>query len=107
MTANYAWVITQDNISSPPQTAVGIIGPSNVDPALGKKEIRNHPKAQKFRLVDDDKEIYAYGFFVDLYAGTDPYAGPDGFEPLDDFGMPNWGATSIEYRNSEGEYVGL
>lgn len=41
----------------------------------------------KFRMSDDDGEIYYYGYSNDSSS----------FDPLDDFGMPNAGCTDIEY----------
>ena len=41
----------------------------------------------KFRMSDDDGEIYYYGYSDD----------DSDLDPLDDFGMPNAGCTTIEY----------
>jgi len=41
----------------------------------------------KFRLLDDDGEVYYKGF-----SGNN-----SSFSPLDDFGMPNAGCTDIQY----------
>ena len=93
----YAWLITKDFM---PQegakegttgNAVGLIGPSFGLP-LTAEEIKKHPKAQKFRMLDDDKEVYYEGVFVDC---NDRYTG---FEPKDDFGEPNAGCTEIQFR---------
>jgi hypothetical protein len=46
-------------------------------------------------MYDDDGKLY--------YAGT-IWGDYDGFEPLDDFGMPNAGCTSIEYKNDAGTW---
>jgi hypothetical protein len=94
--APYVWVITQDNLD---MGLKGIRGPAACD--LNEDEIRRHPKAEKFRLLDDDGEIYVYGYFVDLTGDA------DGFEPLDDYGKGGLGATEIQYRNTEGEYKTL
>jgi len=52
----------------------------------------------KFKLADDDGNVYCYG-----YSNND-----SSFSPLDDFGMPNWGCTTIFYRNPEtGKYEQL
>ena len=70
----------------------------------GKDEYRNkgrsHEGMFKFRLLDDDGEIYFYG-----YSSTcDDEAA---FEPLDYYGEA-YGCTIIEYKNSEtGEYEQL
>lgn len=74
------WVITTDNISDGDD--VGICGPKD-------GFIVGAPMPHKFRLKDDDGEVYYYG----------RCACDSSFSPLDDFGQPNAGATSIEYRN--------
>lgn len=97
----YAWVITKDYHPDPkakPGTnanAVGVIGPK-YGLKLTAEQIQAHPKAQKFRmLLDSDPrhpDIAYEGYFVD---DGDPHA--TGFEPKDDFGEPNVGATDIQY----------
>ena len=47
------------------------------------KKLCNH----KFRMYDDDGELYYEGFSNDSSS----------FQPLDDFGMPNAGCTEIKY----------
>jgi hypothetical protein len=46
--------------------------------------------SEKFRMFDDDGELYYEGM-----AEQDNES--SGFEPLDDFGMPNAGCTEIQY----------
>lgn len=77
--APYRWVISEAPIG---QSEKGTQGPRNLDPELDTRKAR-------FRMKDDDGEIYYYGYIWGDY---------DGFEPLDDFGMPNAGCTTIEYR---------
>lgn len=81
------WTITKDNIDG---DAVGVVGPSTA--TLSIDEIK--ATGQRFRLLDDDGEIYYYGRAV---LDDDD----DGFEPLDDFGTPNAGCTSIQYFERE------
>jgi hypothetical protein len=84
-----SWVITKDEIFSAnkeiatERSAVGTIGPSTCTKSA--QEIINHPKSVKFRMKDDDGVIYYEGFLIG-----------DEFAPLDDFGEPNAGCTSIE-----------
>lgn len=89
----YAWVITKDCL--PPlegfKSIEGVAGPRGLK--LTRQEIEAHPKAQKFRLKDDDGELYCEGVFVDLT----PDQRCDGFEPLDNYGTGALGATTIEY----------
>jgi hypothetical protein len=46
-------------------------------------------------MYDDDSELY--------YAGK-IWGDFDGFEPLDDFGMPNGGCTQISLRDADGVF---
>ena len=75
------FVITKDFGSK-----VEIVGPGNA--TLTADQILNHLEAQKFRMLDDDGEVDYYGYFL----------GEDEFEPLDCYGLPNAGCTSIQYR---------
>ncbi len=78
------WIITKDNISEGLYTAVGTKSYS------GMKGLK---LTEKFRLKDDDGEIYFYGKSSDSNSER-------AFEPLDDFGE-TFGCTSIEYYNKE------
>lgn len=84
------WKITKDNISMRGEKSdVGVHGPSTF-----KDDIE---MPHKFRMLDDDGNIYYYGFCSE-----------DGdFSPLDDFGMPNAGATEIQYKSPTGDYETL
>jgi hypothetical protein len=58
----------------------------------------------KFRLLDDDGIIYAYGYTIE--PDDDDYEEVM-FEPLDDM-MGAYGCTEIQYKNPEtGEYETL
>lgn len=90
----YAWLITRDCVSH--QESRGTIGPRGCP--LTAEEIT--AVGIPFRILDDDGEVYYEGI----------YSGPDDeslFAPLDDFGMPNAGATTIQYRNATGEWEAL
>jgi hypothetical protein len=80
---NYNWTITKDIIGNGDDDATR--GPGSCN--MSKKEIVAHPDGQRFRMRDDDNELYYEGILV----------GGNGFEPLDDFGTPNAGCTSIEF----------
>ncbi len=94
-----AWTITKDHIADPnarPGTncnAVGIVGAS-CGIRLTAQEIIEHPNAKRFRMLDDDGEIYYEGYLV----------GDDEFAPLDDFGEPNDGCTGIQIQVN-GEWI--
>ncbi len=75
-----SWYINEDKIDD--GDAVGQWnGPENILKQC--KENCTH----KFRMFDDDGELYYVGFSDDSSS----------FEPLDDFGMPNAGCTEIQY----------
>jgi hypothetical protein len=102
--ARYAWCITKDfdyertlkeGGSEHPEgtndNAKGKIGPCN--PGLKTvKEIREHPGRERFCMYDDDDYLIYEGFMV-----HDKHS--EGFEPLEDFGTPNYGCTYIKYFN--------
>jgi len=73
---DYGWVITRDHTSAEDVQIVHGSYPVS--------ELRS--KGTLFKLYDDDGILYYTGF---VYKGT-------GFEPLDDYGMPNAGCTYIE-----------
>lgn len=96
------WTITKDfiadaNAPKPSnQNAVGMVGPRNA--TLTAEKIIDHPQGRKFRMKDDDGEMYYEGTMVIV-----PEDGDEGeFRPLSDFGGPNAGATSIEYQRADG-----
>jgi len=95
-----AWTITKENIAEPgdpPATntnARGMTGPRTV--TLTARQIIDHPAAKRFRMLDDDGEIYYEGFLV----------GGDEFAPLDDFGEPNAGCTCIQiFEDGQWKYL--
>ena len=88
-----SWVITFDLIDN--GRAVMVSGPH--DAPLGAAATMNHPDRVKFRMRDADGELYYGGVLV----------GDNEFAPLDDFGGPNAGCTSIEIRNGRGEWEEL
>jgi hypothetical protein len=85
--APYRWIIDKDHLQPHPpgaKTARGTAGPFNQDPAITAN-------ATRFSMYDDDDECYYEGrIFGDF----------DGFEPLDDFGMPNAGCTKIKINGA-------
>jgi hypothetical protein len=51
------------------------------------------PLTQKFRLLDDDKEVYFEGLMEDV----DKYGGDLPFAPLLDYGEGGYGCTELQY----------
>lgn len=89
----YGWVITWTTFED---EKPGICGPRNSIYNSGKIIA----EGREFRMLDDDGEHYYTGFYLGPHDGTE-------FGPLDDFGTPNAGATSIEYRNAAGHWEAL
>lgn len=98
------WVITKDFIADPNakqpsnSNAVGMVGPRSAK--LTVDLIISHTQGRKFRIRDDDGELYYEGIMV-----ITPEEGDEAeFRPLDDFGKPNAGATEIEYEREDGTW---
>ena len=99
--AGYGWIIDRDHLAydlgsvdHDDRDDTGTIGPRNIYPSI-KAQLRAG-EGEKFRMYDDDGELYYEGRIV----FHPDYEAPDmQFEPLDDFGMPNAGCTTIKYRN--------
>ncbi len=94
----YAWTIDVDHIADDVpapsnNNAVGMTGPRHAPDILLKT--LNAGNGIPFRMHDDDGTLYYEGRIVCTDDATM-------FEPLDDFGMPKAGCTTIEYRGSNG-----
>jgi hypothetical protein len=91
--STYAWRIDKDFIPDGDASegtnfnAKGVTGPRDASDDLIALLDKGH--GDRFRMYDDDGGLYYGGRIVGEY---------DGFEPLDDFGMPNAGATEIKVR---------
>lgn len=84
-TPSYGWIIDKDFIDG---TDAGIMGPSDISPLIRVKLLSG--QGRKFRMLDDDGEVYYNGRVIgDL---------DDGGDPLTDFGGPNAGCTLYEER---------
>ena len=86
MTATYRWKIDKDYLDGDNEhSAVGVEGPRDLD-----ENITENP--QGFTLYDDDDNAYYHGWLYGDY---------EGFEPVDDYGMPNAGAVHIKFDGDE------
>jgi hypothetical protein len=85
--ANHGWIITKDYYAERYQekSSVGTMGPHDISPKIQEQLTKG--EGIKFRLLDDDNELLAEGLQIE--------GDTDGFAPLDDFGMPNWGCTTL------------
>lgn len=84
--ASYGWIVDVDHISS---KSKGVLGPLSINPEIETKLKQDDPSALRWRCKDADGEIYYEGRYIGK--------GGMGFGPLEDFAMPNAGATDIEY----------
>jgi hypothetical protein len=91
------WKITKDNVDN------GLsVGRTSSDFNETKwNEQKKNGEVTKFRLLDDDGEIYFYGEYDGLN-GSETKA----FAPLDQWGAA-FGCTELQFRNEEGEYETL
>ena len=100
------WTITIDRIAeagAKPTTnanAAGLTGPGTA--TMTAAEILADPHSLKFRMREDGGALYYEGacYLPEGLTG-------DAFSPLDDFGEPNAGATSIEYETKTGVWETL
>lgn len=84
----HQWIITHDLVHALSEEGnQGTCGPRAFESGV--------PMIHEFRMRDDDFNCY--------YIGLSSHR--DVFAPLDDFGKPNAGCTSIEYRNNEGYWA--
>jgi hypothetical protein len=108
MSASYAWIIgrdylADDNLPGDTQDDKGVTGPRNAPADL--ISALEHPiknGAHPFRMFDDDGELYYSGWIMFARAtGPADASETAAFGPLNDFGMPNAGATEIHYRTGK------
>ena len=90
MASIYNWIITNDYIENGLENGTMGPGPGYAQKA---KQICYPDNMALFKMFDDDGKLY--------YAGK-IWGDYDGFEPLDDFGMPSAGCTEIQLRGSDG-----
>lgn len=106
MSAKYGWIIDIDTLADASEpaasnlNAVGLTGPRDISVEITERLKAGEGK--NFRMKDDDGEVYYEGRII-LLEDADPESE---FGPLDDFGAPNAGCTSIEYKTEKGwEYL--
>jgi len=117
-----AWIITKDKIAEEADKLAHPDGGSNFYAVnmIGPRIASDKDKARllagegrKFRMKDDDGEIYYYGRQLLESDCTEEYEsgmwGQDSeLAPLDNFGAPNAGCTQIEvYNKDKKEWEGL
>ena len=92
----YAWIIDKDHLDG---TDTGVIGPRGANALMVNALQTDKKVGEAFRMRDDDGELYYSGRI--LFDHATELEDETELAPLDDFGMPNAGCTTIEYRNSE------
>lgn len=90
------WKITADHLF-PKFGGKSAVGTASV----GIDTVEESALTEKFKMYDDDGELYYEGVSDDCMT-------EGAFAPLDDFGQPNDGCTSIHYLNKKsGRYETL
>lgn len=99
--APYAWQITYDHLdhrrddtSGPRNADENLLAKLAAAVILGRARWQPGDDVEWFRMYDDDGNLYYTGV---LTGQPDPCGSEGGFEPLDDYGTPNAGCTSIKY----------
>ena len=88
----YGWLIEDDYISNESEaSSAGKMGPHGIT-TLQINQLKLG-QGERFRIYDGDGVMYYAGRIIGEH---------DGFEPLDDYGTPNDGATSIYYEGPRG-----
>jgi hypothetical protein len=89
--ATYAWIIDRDLAEEPDSeySATGVTGPRDASPE--RITLLNEGVGDKFKMYDDDNYLIYEGRIIGDYTG---------FEPLDDYGTPNYGCTAIKYQSA-------
>jgi hypothetical protein len=85
----HAFIITRDCLE---KRDITVIGPRNANDGLVAQLKDGGGRA--FRMLDDDGEVYYEGRILT----SDGPGSQDDFAPLDCYGEPNAGCTSIQYR---------
>lgn len=97
------WIIVEDYTGDPDcqiPERVSIIGPESCE-ASGP-ELMTSKDCRLFRMLDDDGYVYYKGWCYLPHGLTNA-----AFNPLDNYGCPNAGATTIQYLNEKNEWETL
>ena len=103
---SYCWVITKDHFADPKAplgsnlNAFGMSGPGGT---TDKDAARTLSKGEAFRMYDGDKNLVYEGKILIDREDMDVSL----FEPLDDFGRPNFGCVGIKYQDENGVWEWL
>lgn len=103
-----AFRITRDYIADDKHDdtyAVGTVGPSSAS----DKDVARLKAGEgvKFRLLDDDRNVYYHGVRLETSDADDSYDAEPELAPLDCFGTPYAGCVIQEERNAAGEWEAI
>jgi hypothetical protein len=103
VSSTYGWIITRDFLAEGDADTlningdVGITGPRDISPSMTLR--LHHGHGRKFRMYDEDGELYYEGRILGDLRESEG-------DPLTDFGAPNAGCTRYaEWQ--DGEWVGV
>lgn len=108
-----AFIITRDLIADEEDRAAHPDGQSNLyaKGLIGPRDASDQDIARlragegiKFRLLDDDGEVYYYGRRLEESDADATYGGEPELAPLDCFGTPNAGCAIQEEKDEEGKW---
>ena len=102
-----AFIITKDVLGNRVydlNDSDAVVGPRNIRPET-EARLRSG-QGEPFRMLDDDRELYFEGLFIDDGEAEDWEAEAE-FQPLDAFGRPDSGAVIIQYKDNNGEWEDL
>lgn len=85
--------------------AIGVVGPR----WASEEDVRRLEAGEgvKFRLLDDDREVYYYGRRLEESDADEMYDAEPELAPLDCFGGPNAGCTIQEEKNADGKWEAI
>jgi hypothetical protein len=97
MASHYGWIIDKDHLyeqykdsgtgvwDKPEDNEAGTYGPSDISEEMAET-LKNTKEGKKFRLFDDDRNLYYSGRYLGELDGETG-------DPLMDFGLPNAGCS--------------
>jgi len=100
-----AFIITRDYVESGEDSAVGTVGPRSASERDAEK--LSSGQGIKFRLLDDDGNVYYHGRRLEESDADQDYDSEPELAPLDCFGRPNAGAVTQQEKNAEGKWESI
>jgi len=99
-----AFIITKDNVEDD-NSGMNVVGPRTAS----KRDMERLLAGEgiKFRLLDDDGNVYYYGRRLETSDADEGYRGENELAPLDCWGTPNAGAVIQEEKNADGKWESI